>query len=52
MTAQHFGKTPTTILTALKFAKKEYGIDAMGKKISVPTRPNWKRENAQRGSDH
>lgn len=45
-TARHFGKTIPTIRKALRYAKKNHGIDAFGKSVSLPTRPNWSRSSA------
>lgn len=46
-TAVHFGVTVPTIRAALRIAKEQFGIDAIGKELSLPTRPNWPRDNAQ-----
>ena len=45
VTAAHFGKTVPTVRAALEHAKK-IGIDALGKSVSLSTRPNWAREHA------
>lgn len=42
----HFDRSIPTVRAALRFAKKEYGIDALGKKISVSTWKTWSRLNA------
>ncbi len=46
-TAKHFGKTVPTIRAALWHAAKNHGIEALGKSISGPNRPNWSRDNAR-----
>lgn len=46
-TADHFGVTIPTIRAALRIAKEQFGVDALGKELSLPTRPNWPRDNAQ-----
>ncbi|MBD3675699.1 MAG: hypothetical protein HUJ26_19480 [Planctomycetaceae bacterium] len=45
-TAEHFGKTVPTIRAALREAKKQHGIDAMGKDISQSNRKCWARDHA------
>ncbi len=45
-TAEHFGKSVPTIGAALREAKKEYGIDAMGKNVSNSNRKSWARDHA------
>lgn len=47
-TAKHFGVSIPTIKAALQIAKTKLGINALGKELSLPTRPNWPRDNAQR----
>jgi hypothetical protein len=44
-TSQHFGKTVPTIRQALRYAEL-LGIAALGKEVSLATRPNWSKENA------
>lgn len=50
-TAEHFGKTVPTIREALRHAKDELGIDAMGKAVSRPTLPNWSKAHAREVAD-
>lgn len=45
-TADYFDKSPPTIRAALKYALQQLDIDALGKKISAPTRAYWPRDNA------
>lgn len=45
VTANHFEKTMPTIRRALRYAKAQ-GIQALGKEISLKTRSNWARDNA------
>ncbi len=45
-TVEHFGKTKPTIREALRYAKEDFGMDAFGKSVSLPTLPNWSRSNA------
>ena len=46
LTAQYFLKTVPTIRASLRYAKDVYGLDAFGTQISMSTRSNWSRENA------
>lgn len=48
VTAEHFKKSVYIIRKALRYAKEKHGLDALGKEISLPTRQNWSRDNAQR----
>jgi hypothetical protein len=48
---EEFKKCRPTIYKALRFAKDECGIDAMGIDISISKRKNWSRENAQQVID-
>lgn len=50
-TAKHFGKAVPTIREALRYARDELGIDALGKSVSRPTLPNWAKSNAKEVAD-
>ncbi|QGQ24732.1 hypothetical protein F1728_19465 [Gimesia benthica] len=46
VTADYFETTVPTIRKALNYAKEHYGIDALGKSISKPSRRCWAKDHA------
>ena len=49
--SRHFDRTTPTIRAALRFAEKEYGIHALGKKLSMSTWKTWSRLHASEVAD-
>lgn len=47
-TTAHFGRSIPTIRAALRYAKEQYGLDALGKTLSQATWATWSRLNARR----
>lgn len=45
-TCEHFGRTVPTIRSALRHAKRQYGLHALGTAVSMTTRQNWSRDHA------